>query len=184
MVGYFLLTITWIHRGTMGFQTRLFLWALAVRFIFAVVVYQFGLVSVLGDEDATGWSAGVQFYREWEQKGVGLVELPAVLTGACEGQHRGCSLLTGTLFLFTGTPARMPAAALNCLFGAMTVVFAYRMARSIFSSWVAERAGWFACFFPSLIIWSAQTLKEPVVIFLETVALYGCVQLKKSGFSL
>jgi hypothetical protein len=39
------------------------------------------------------------------------------------------------------------------------------------------------CFFPSLIIWSAQTLKEPVVIFLETVALYGCVQLRITGFT-
>ncbi|HEU4389177.1 MAG TPA: hypothetical protein VFV34_15350, partial [Blastocatellia bacterium] len=119
-----------------------------------------------------------------EQKHVGLFELPGVLTGAFEGNHRGYYFLTGLLFFFTGSPARLPAAALNCLFGALTVVFTYRMARSIFSEYVAERVGWFACFFPSLIIWSAQTLKEPVVIFLETVALYGCVQLKKSGFSL
>ena len=31
---------------------------------------------------------------------------------------------------------------------------------------------------PSLIVWSAQTIKEPVVILLETVALYCCVRLR------
>src|SRR5262249_18261207 len=36
---------------------------------------------------------------------------------------------------------------------------------------------------PSLIIWSAQTIKEPVVILLQTVALYGCTQLIRSGLS-
>jgi hypothetical protein len=35
-----------------------------------------------------------------------------------------------------------------------------------------------------MIIWSCQTLKEPVVIFMETVALYSCVRLKQAGFDL
>jgi hypothetical protein len=35
-----------------------------------------------------------------------------------------------------------------------------------------------------MIIWSSQTLKEPTVIFLETIVLYGCVRLKVKGFSL
>jgi 4-amino-4-deoxy-L-arabinose transferase-like glycosyltransferase len=64
------------------------------------------------------------------------------------------------------------------------VVLVYRIAISLFSRWTAVRAGWAACFFPSLIIWSAQTLKEPVIIFLEALALYACVNLKLSGFSL
>jgi hypothetical protein len=34
-----------------------------------------------------------------------------------------------------------------------------------------------------MIIWSAQTLKEPFVIFLETVALYACLALRRCGFS-
>ncbi|HXG66905.1 MAG TPA: hypothetical protein VNO70_17515, partial [Blastocatellia bacterium] len=78
----------------------------------------------------------------------------------------------------------LPAAALNCFFGALTVVYAYRIAQVLFSEWVAVRVGWWACIFPSLIVWSAQTVKEPVIILLETVALYGCVHLKLSGFSL
>ncbi len=77
----------------------------------------------------------------------------------------------------------MPVAAMNCFFGALSVVLVYRIAISLFSRWTAVRAGWVACFFPSMIIWSAQTLKEPIVIFLETLALYACVNLKLTGFS-
>jgi hypothetical protein len=65
----------------------------------------------------------------------------------------------------------------------LTVVFIYRTARLLFSPWVASRAGWWACWFPSLVVWSALTVKEPVVVFLETVALYGCVRLRQHGIS-
>ena len=76
----------------------------------------------------------------------------------------------------------MVAAVLNCFFGALTVVFAYRIARTLFSEWVAIRVGWWTCLLPSLIVWSGQTVKEPAVIFLETLALYGCVNLSKFRF--
>ena len=66
----------------------------------------------------------------------------------------------------------------------MTAVFAYRLARSIASDWVAWRVGWWTCLFPMMIIWSAQTIKEPFVILLEVLALYGCIQLRISKFAL
>jgi hypothetical protein len=105
------------------------------------------------------------------------------MAAAYQGHHEGYYHLIAAMFYITDAPYRLPAAALNCFFGAMTVVFAYRIARSLFSQWTATRVGWLTCFFPSMIIWSAQTLKEPVVIFLETVALYACVHLKISGFT-
>jgi hypothetical protein len=72
---------------------------------------------------------------------------------------------------------------LNCFFGALTAVFVYRIARALFSARVAAYAGWATALFPSLLVWSATTVKEPVIIFLETLALYGCVRLRQSGFS-
>jgi 4-amino-4-deoxy-L-arabinose transferase-like glycosyltransferase len=88
------------------------------------------------------------------------------------------------MFYTTDAPARLPAAVLNCFIGALTVVMAYRIARSLFSEWVAVKVAWWTCLLPSMIIWSSQTLKEPTVIFLETIVLYGCVRLKVKGFSL
>lgn len=183
-LGCFLLTLTRKHYDTRYEQMKLFLIALAVRFAASIVVYEFGLVQVLGDEDSSGWTRGIYFMNQWVRDNIGITDLPAAMAQAYEGHHQGYYYLLAGLFYITDAPARMPAAALNNFLGAMTVVFVYRIAQSIFSNWSARYAAWIACFFPSLIIWSAQTVKEPVVIFLETVALYACIHLKSSGFKI
>ncbi len=183
-LGCVLLLCTRRHYQSRHEQAKIFLCALFIRFIFAVIIYEFGLVNVLGDEDSSGWVLGKNLVYKWTQQKVGIFELPGLIAEVYNGQHKGYFYLVGALFYITDSPARLPAAALNCFFGAMTVVFVYRIARSLFSPWVATRVGWIACFFPSMIIWSSQTIKEPIVIFLETVALYACVHLKLSGFLL
>ena len=126
---------------------------------------------------------GVPLQQQWVQQRLSLLDLPSTLLGAFHGEHFGYKYLLGALFYVVNSPTRMVAAVLNCFFGALTVVFAYRIARTLFSEWVAVRVGWWTCLLPSLIVWSGQTVKEPAVIFLEALALYGCVNLRRSGFS-
>lgn len=178
-----MLTLTRKHYQTHKEQIALFLCALGVRFAASIGVYDLGLVAVLGDDDASGWSSGLALSNGWDKQRLDVLSLPEMWGEAYEKHHMGFRYISGLFFFFTGTSARMPIAAMNCFFGALTVVLVYRTAVSLFSRWTAVRAGWVACFFPSLIIWSAQTLKEPVVIFLEALALYACVNLKLSGFS-
>jgi 4-amino-4-deoxy-L-arabinose transferase-like glycosyltransferase len=172
------------HQSTLRFQLKLFLLAIATRFALSLVLYAMGFSKVIGDEDSSGWMIGSFFYGQWATQGVSLLSLPGVLMGAFDGNHLGYSYMVGTLFYITGVPARLPAAALNCFFGALTVIVAYRAAATLFSHEVAKRVAWMTCLFPSMIIWSAQTVKEPVVIFIEMIALYGCLRLKRHGFSL
>jgi hypothetical protein len=171
------------HRLTLHFQLKLFLLAIATRFAFSLALYGFGFSNVVGDEDSSGWMIGSYLYGQWALQKVSLLSLPTVLLGAFDGNHQGYSYMVGTLFYVTGVVARLPAAALNCFFGALTVIVAYRAALTLFSHEVAKRVGWLTCLFPSMIIWSAQTVKEPIVIFIEMVALYGCLRLKRAGFS-
>ena len=182
-LGCFLLRLTQKHYQTVQLQTKLFLCAIAVRFGASIVVYEMGLVKVLGDEDSSGWVYGLFLSNGWDKQHLTLLSLPEIWASAYDKHHMGFHYLSGLFFFVTGATARMPIAAMNCFFGALTVILVYRIAISLFSRWTAMRAGWAACFFPSLIIWSAQTLKEPVIIFLETLALYACVNLKLSGFS-
>src|SRR5438876_893147 len=175
--------LTWNHRDTVRTQIALFLFAFAMRFAFSIWVYQFGLVKILHDEDSSGWALGIPLQRLWSQQRRSLIDLPYTLLGAFQGEHYGYRYMLGALFYAINSPTRMVAAVLNCFFGALTVVFAYRIARTLFSEWVATRVCWWTCLLPSLIVWAAQTVKEPVVIFLETIALYGCVNLKRCGFS-
>lgn len=183
-LGCLLLSFTRQHRANLRRQLYIFLAALGARFVMAVVIYEFDLVKVLGDEDGSGWVSGVKLLDFWTQRQVGWLDLPMALAEAFKQQNRGYTYLLGGLFYLTSAPARLPAATLNCFFGALTCVFAYRIAQNLFSQWVAVRVGWAVCFFPSLIVWSAQTVKEPVVILLEMIGLYACVQLKLSGFTM
>jgi len=183
IVGCMAMSLTWNHRGSVRFQMALFLVALGTRFAFSIWVYQFGLVKVLHDEDSSGWALGVPLQQLWSQQRLSLLDLPYTLLGAFKGEHFGYKYLLGALFYVVDSPTRMVAAVLNCFFGALTVVFVYRIARTLFSEWVAIRVGWWTCLLPSLIVWSSQTVKEPAVIFLETLALYGCVNLRRCGFS-
>ncbi|MBI1737075.1 MAG: glycosyltransferase family 39 protein [Candidatus Rokubacteria bacterium] len=171
------------HHATIRFQIALFLVALAVRFGTAIAIYGFGLVDLIRDADATIWTSGLNTAKYWARYGVGLFDLPSVMLEAYSDDNRGYVYLLGAVYLLWDyeTPSRYVAAALNCGFGALTAVLVYRAARSLFGSDVAARVGWWMCFFPSLVIWSAQTLKEPVVIFLETVTLYSALQLVRGG---
>ncbi|MGV3722824.1 MAG: hypothetical protein ACO1SX_18120 [Actinomycetota bacterium] len=171
------------HRDRLQFQLQLFLIAFVLRFALSVVIYQFGFVSVVGDEDASGWRVGTGLHWNWTHSGVTLLDLPFQMSRAFEETNQGYRYLLGAFFFITDSPVRLVAAAMNCFFGALTVLFAYRTARSIFSDWVAEKVAWWTCLFPSMLIWSAMTVKEPVVIFLETVALYACTRLRQDGVS-
>jgi hypothetical protein len=182
-VGLNALYFTRGDRSDLPLQIRLFLVALAIRFAVSLLVYQGGLVDLFKDEDASGWLRGALLHAEWERRHLSLFDLPAALSQSLVEVHSGYRVMLAVLFFILGTPERLGAAALNCFFGAFTVVFTYRTARLLFSLGVAQRAAWWTCWFPSLVVWSAQTLKEPVVICLETAALYGCVSLRQRGFS-
>jgi hypothetical protein len=182
-LGSFLLASQRKYGQTRCEQIMLFLCALCIRFAASIVIYEMGLVKVLGDEDGSGWKAGLALSEGWDRLRLGLPNLPEIWAESYKKQNHGFLYVAGLFCFTTGTSARLPLAAMNCFFGALTVILVYRTSITLFSRWTAVRAGWCACFFPSLIIWSAQTLKEPIVIFLEALALYACVNLKLSGFS-
>lgn len=182
VLGFMLVSATRNHKLTVQFQIQLFIYAFIIRFAISIILYVFGLSKVTGEEDSIGWYYGVVLFQQWQK--LAILDMPSVLAQAYQGNVPGYYYLTGILFYVTRMPDRLAAAALNCFFGSLTVIFTYRAARTLFSEWVSTRVGWMTCLFPSMIIWSAQTVKEPVVIFLETVALYGCVRLKVKGFSI
>lgn len=183
LTGIFLITFTKNHYYTKNFQIKLFIYAIGIRFISSLFIYEFGLSSIIGDEDSSGYFIGRFYGGTWIGHDYSILDLPSLWIPAFSEHHRGYYYLVGTLYFVTGWVGRLPPAALNCFFGAMTVVLTYRIASSLFSDWTSVRVAWLVCFIPSLIIWSCQTLKEPVVIFLETLALYSCLRLRLNGFN-
>jgi hypothetical protein len=181
--GVALLHLTRAHRETVRFQVRLFLVAFVARFLCSVAIYQGGLVDVIKDEDASGWAVGLAYQETWMKEGKSLLDLPELFAQAYRFQNRGFYHLLGCYFFATFLPSRLAAAAFNGFAGSLTAVVIYRISRSLFGESTARKAGWLTCFYPAVIIWSAQTVKEPVVILLESVALYGAVCLRQRGLS-
>ncbi len=182
--GCLALYVTRSNRERLRFQLALFLVALALRFALSIVIYQTDLKNVLGDDDSSGWINGASYLDAWNAGGGGLLDLPAVFLGAFEGINRGYSCWLAIFFYVTGAPYRLSAAALGCFCGALTVVVTYRMACALRATpRAATRVGWWTCLFPSMLIWSAQTVKEPFVILLEVLAIYGCVRMRVDRFS-
>lgn len=172
------------HRQDMRFQMVLFLGAFALRYAMSVVIYSFGLIDVLKDEDGSGWTIGVVFHRAWVEQGNGILDLPRLLAEAYSGgpRHMGYYYMLGGLYFFVDE-ARLPAAALNGMFGSLMIVYAYRIGAALFGPGVGRRVAVWLCVLPSMVIWSSQTIKEPVVMFLETLAVYGCVNVRRAGVS-
>src|SRR5262249_5378999 len=88
--GVALLHLTSHHRERMIWQIRIFLIALGVRFFVSIVIYEFGLVYILGDEDSSGWYGGVVLLNSWISNHVGWLDLPGVLSEAfsVKGGHQ------------------------------------------------------------------------------------------------
>ncbi len=185
VVGCLSLLLTRNHRSGLHRQCILFLCALVIRFLLSISIYATDLHSVVvGDGDDSGWEGGLGVIRDWEYQRLGLLDLPTALLGAFEGQHRGYFYVLAIYLSIVPLRSQLAAAALSCFCGAITAVFAYRLARSLTSDRAAWRVGWCTCLFPVMIIWSCQTIKEPFVILLEVMALYGCIQLRISKFAL
>ena len=181
--GYGILATTVNNRATLPLQLRIFVVAFSIRFFAALLIYEFGLNRVLQDEDASGWRYGESLRIQWAGEQKSIFDFPVLFLRSYGEHHRGYYYLLGMLFHVLGDASRLAAAALNCFIGSLVVVINYRVAYALFSPSIARRVGWWACWFPSLVVWSAQTIKEPAVILLESVALYGCVRLRCSGMS-
>jgi hypothetical protein len=183
MLGGIAIMATLVNRFTLNFQFKVYSAAVVLRLLLSIAIYPFGLVQVLGDEDSGGWWGGVLLQDQWTLHQTPLYKVPLEMLHSFTGHHQGYQYLVGFLLSFTSAPNRLVVASLNCVIGALTVVVVYRIASQLYSPWVAKWVAWLSCFAPSLAVWSAQTLKEPIVIFLESLVLYGCVVLKIRGSS-
>lgn len=177
------------HRETVREQTKLFVAAYGVRMMMILAVYYLGLLKVLGDEDSTGWVLGYDLYKDWVQAGHTLFSLPRAVWDHMALQrenkvyHFGYQTILAIEFFILNMPGRITAAALNVLVGSWIPVLAFRMSLQLFNNPRAARyVGWTLTFMPSLIVFSSQTLKEPIVVFIEVLCLYCCVQLAQFSF--
>ena len=143
--------------------------AFSVRSLFALVHYY---VIPLPDSQADA----VMFERiaaEWAQSG-----FPGVLVQFRTGAFL-YSWIIAVLYSILGRNPLM-AQAINVLFGTLIVRNVYLLAQLLWGDRFASRSAWCATFFPTLVLYSAITMREVAVVFPLTLgALYFVQWLKR-----
>lgn len=165
------------RRGADGpFLLRLFVAAMLARIIVAIAIFCFHGQNFFGGDALTydyyglaqlqGWfgdkysqATAQEFVRSGEGSGWGMVYLVAAVYGLV-----GRNMLAVQL--------------MNSVIGAATAVIIFLCAQQVFhNSRVARLAGIAVAFYPSLVLWSAQGLKDGPIVFLLALAILCTLKL-------
>ncbi len=164
---------------------RLFIAAFAIRLVFTLLAYALDLISVIGGADDEGWiySWGIsRFWRGYAPAPPNVRDIPGVrppnsfleVLSGVYGKNRGWYFYEAYLLDLLDTPSQISLAFVNTFLSSLTPCVIYRITRAYFSEKASLIAAGAAVIFPGFIAWSALTLKEPWLIFLEIFVFYLC----------
>lgn len=160
------------------FITNLFLAALAVRLVVGVAIEMLELREFFGGDAITYDHAGSVLVNLWF--GVPNSDSWEVIkASSMTGSGWGMNYLVGFVYLIVGR--NIFAAQCFCaVVGAATAPMVYFCANSMFENRrVGRYAAIVAGFFPAMIIWSSQLLKDGLIIFMLVLAMTMVIQLQK-----
>lgn len=165
-----------------AFVTNVFLGALLIRLAFGILIHIFGLREFFGGDAITYSTRGWELAQYW--RGV----LPALSEGALRSINFnspgwGMFYLVGSFFFVFGK-AIFLMQSFCAVVGAATAPMIYLCAKKLFqNSRVARFSALSIAFFPSFVIWSAQLMKDGLIIFLLVLAITLVLELNEK-FSL
>lgn len=162
-----------------NFLRRLFITALLVRIGLATATYIFDLQAFFGGDSITYDYAGYALYNSWFGYSGEVDQYYLSFATRASGSGFGMAYIVAAVYSVIG---RNPLAVqlLNCVLGGATACLIYVCAKNIFkNSRVARTSAIFVGFFPSLILWSSQGLKDGIICFLLALAINVLFSLQK-----
>src|SRR5688572_31714439 len=159
------------------FITLLFLAALVVRLVFGIVIHIYDLRGFFGGDSITYDLLGQSIADYW----LGAIDSRDNMYRIATNTHRpgwGMNYIVGAIYLVVGKNI-IAAQSFCAVIGAATAPMIYFCSKQIYSNKnVAKAAALGVAFFPSFIIWSAQLLKDGLVIFLLVLVITMVLQLQ------
>lgn len=166
-----------IHRlDDRKFLSRLFIAAFLARVTMGTAIYAFHWQTFFGGDALTYDFLGNGMRQVW----LGKVEYQqSIDTFYAGGSSSGWGMIYMVAFIYRIVGRNMLATQyVNCVLGAATAPLAYLIAIEIFpNKTVARAAAVLTAFFPSLIIWSCQGLKDGPIIFLLAISMLAILKL-------
>ena len=142
------------------FLFQLFVAGLIVRMLVGMLIFHFKLQEFFGGDASAYDQLGTWLLKSWE--GDPAYQNP--LEGYEAGGY-GMAYLVGSIYAVIGRNL-LAVQFVNAVLGSLTTVPAYLCAQHIFGNRrVARVTALFVAFFPSLVLWSSQGLKDGPIIF-------------------
>jgi hypothetical protein len=158
------------------FLTRLFISAMLIRILVGTLIYVFNLQGFFGGDALTYDFFGYALLRTWE--GDKYYETWVNLFyGEGSGSGWGMLYMVAAIYKIVGQNM-LAVQFVNSVLGAATAPLAYLIALEIFPNHrVARICAILTAFFPSLVLWSCQGLKDGPIVFLLAVTMLATLKL-------
>lgn len=157
------------------FLLQLFLGALMVRVFIGTLIYVFQWQGFFGGDAYTYDFFGFALLKTWE--GDRFYQILVAQFTSTAGSGWGMLYMVAAIYKLIG---QNPLAVqyVSAVLGAATAVVTYLTVQEIFENQkVARAAALSTAFFPSLVLWSSQGLKDGPIIFLLAVSMLATLKL-------
>jgi 4-amino-4-deoxy-L-arabinose transferase-like glycosyltransferase len=158
---------------TRSFLVYVFMGALLIRGLLATVIFGFNLQHSFGPDALYYDQLGNELSSYWWGESSGAFSIDYTSSGW------SMPYIVGAIYFITGTNA-LAAQLVICVLGAATSVIVFLCAKRIFhNNRVAKYSALFVAFFPGMIVWTSQLLKDGIIIFLLILALLAALNLQQ-----
>lgn len=164
-------------QGASGpFLLRLFLAALMVRMVLATVIYVFRGQDFFGGDALSYDAYGLAQLNGWAGDRYQQLVANRFVHGGGGGGW-GMVYLVAAIYGIVGRNM-LAVQLVNSVFGAATAVTVFLCAKHVFENLrVARLAGMAVAFYPSLVLWSSQGLKDGPIVFFLALSILATLKL-------
>ncbi|MDQ3257427.1 MAG: glycosyltransferase family 39 protein [Acidobacteriota bacterium] len=155
------------------FLLQLFVAGLLVRMVIGTVIFVLKMQEFFGGDAITYDELGYSLLRVWE----GDVAHQATIDSFSAGGGWGMNYMVAAVYGLVGRNM-LAVQFVNAVIGAATAPVIYLCAQHIFQNAKVTRVvAYLVAFFPSLVLWSSQGLKDGPTVFLLALAMLATLKL-------
>ena len=181
-LGIFFIISGYKERKECMFLLDIFIVAFLARIIAALFIQSFAIsvnnLRLLGDAELYSEN-GYRILQMWLGGMKDLERIYYYVRSTSRGGTLGeYDFYNALIYFFTGRSPLAPV-FINCFAGAITILFVYDITKKLSNTRAAMFSGILAAFWPSTFMWSAQNLKEPILVTMICMLMWSLLEIRK-----
>jgi hypothetical protein len=152
------------------FLLQIFVAGLLIRMLIGALIFGYGLQEFFGGDALAYDEQGFEMLRYWQGLRTEVVDENNLVVWGMPYVIAGIYAIVGRNML--------AVQFFNAICGASTTILIFLCAQHIFRNQrVARYTAWLVAFYPSLVLWSSQGLKDAPIVFLLALAMLATLKL-------